>query len=135
MPKTKRSRYVPMLCNNMRAEKDLYSGKYPELKGKVDLIGKILGHSPQVALQFYSRFCKEDLRVLTEGFDMPVNYAVQPKEECAKECATPGKRSDILHNRKKQTLQKTGFRTRSTTQNTELLYQVPPRGFEPLLPG
>ncbi len=56
--------------NNMRAscEKDLYSGKYPQLRGRIDLIAQILGHSPQVALEYYRRFCTDDLDGLTSSF-------------------------------------------------------------------
>ena len=45
---------IPMSGHNLRAscEKDLYSGKYPKLRGRIDLIGEILGHSPQVALTY-----------------------------------------------------------------------------------
>ena len=61
---------IPMMGNNMRAscEKDLYSGKYPELRGRIDLIAQILGHSPQVALEYYRRFNTDDLNDLTASF-------------------------------------------------------------------
>ena len=59
-----------MVGNNMRASavKDLYSGKYPELRGRIDLIGKIFGHSPQVAMTYYKRFQMDDFKELTETF-------------------------------------------------------------------
>jgi integrase len=61
---------IPMVGNNMRASavKDLYSGKYPELRGRIDLIGKILGHSPQVAMTYYERFQMDDFKELTDSF-------------------------------------------------------------------
>lgn len=60
---------LPMIGNNMRVscEKDLYSGKYPELRGRVDLIGRILGHSLQIALQYYQRFSTDDFAPLVES--------------------------------------------------------------------
>ena len=61
---------IPMVGNNLRASavKDLYSGKYPELRGRIDLIGKIFGHSPQVAMTYYKRFTMDDFKELTETF-------------------------------------------------------------------
>jgi integrase len=61
---------IPMAGNNLRASavKDLYSGKYPALRGRIDLIGKIFGHSPQVAMTYYKRFHRDDFRELTETF-------------------------------------------------------------------
>jgi integrase len=61
---------IPMVGNNMRASavKDLYSGKYPELRGRIDLIGKIFGHSPQIAMTYYTRFQMDDFKELTETF-------------------------------------------------------------------
>ncbi len=61
---------IPMIGNNMRASavKDLYSGKYPELRGRIDLIGKIFGHSPQVAMTYYQRFQMDDFKELIETF-------------------------------------------------------------------
>ena len=56
--------------NNMRAscEKDLYSGKYPELRGRIDTIAGILGHSAATALKYYNRYSIEDLERLTDSF-------------------------------------------------------------------
>ena len=64
----------PMAGNNMRASfvKDLYSGKYPELRGRVDLIGDICGHSAATALKFYKRFSTDDLAPLTDSFNYPI---------------------------------------------------------------
>ena len=47
-----------MAGNNMRASfiKDLYSGKYPELRGRVELIGDICGHFPATALTISYRW-------------------------------------------------------------------------------
>ena len=61
---------IPMVGNNMRASavKDLYCGKYPQLRGRIDLIGKILGHSPQVAMTYYERFQMDDFKELTDSF-------------------------------------------------------------------
>ena len=61
---------IPMVGNNLRASavKDLYSGKYPELRGRIDLIGKIFGHSPQVTMTYYKRFQMDDFKELTETF-------------------------------------------------------------------
>jgi hypothetical protein len=63
----------PMAGNNMRASfvKDLYSGKFPELRGRVDLIAKICGHSPATALKFYERFSTDDLTPLIDSFNYP----------------------------------------------------------------
>ena len=61
---------ITMIGNNMRAsaEKDMYSGKYPELRGRIDLIARILGHSAGGALKYYRRFSMDDFRELTESF-------------------------------------------------------------------
>ncbi len=68
---------IPMMGNNMRAScvKDLYSGKYPELRGRIDLIAQILGHSPQVALEYYRRFCTDDLDGLTASFSQLPDFS------------------------------------------------------------
>ncbi|MGL4942883.1 MAG: tyrosine-type recombinase/integrase [Thermoguttaceae bacterium] len=77
---------VPMIGNNMRAscEKDLYSGKYPELRGRVDLIGQILGHSPQVALQYYQRFSTDDFASLVASFKNVSD--VNTENKCVNKC-------------------------------------------------
>ena len=63
-----------MAGNKMRASfvKDLYSCKYPELRGRVDLIGDICGHSAATALKFYKRFSTDDLAPLTDSFHYPI---------------------------------------------------------------
>jgi|GEM_PF-6535189 len=64
----------PMAGNNMRASfvKDLYAGKFPELRGRVDPIGKICGHTPATALKYYSRFSTDDLAPLIDSFNYPI---------------------------------------------------------------
>ena len=75
----------PMAGNNMRAScvKDLYSGKYPELRGKVDVIAKILGHSAVTALKYYNRYSTDELEPLTQSFDVKIP---QESTECVKKC-------------------------------------------------
>ncbi|MGL6225191.1 MAG: tyrosine-type recombinase/integrase [Thermoguttaceae bacterium] len=55
--------------------------------------------------------------------------------ECAKECATLGKRGDISHNRKKQTLQNTVFGARSDTPYQGKCPQIGQVGLEPTTKG
>jgi integrase len=56
-----------MAGNNMRAScvKDIYSGKYPELRGKLDRIMQMFGHTPETAMRYYRRFCRDDYADVT----------------------------------------------------------------------
>ena len=56
-----------MAGNNMRASciKDIYSGKYPVLRGKIDRIMQMFGHTPETAMRYYRRFCRDDYADVT----------------------------------------------------------------------
>jgi Site-specific recombinase XerC len=77
----------PMAGNNMRASciKDLYSGKYPELRGRIDLIAQIFGHSPATALKYYKRFSTDYLAPLTDSFNLEIPEPATDLE-CVKKC-------------------------------------------------
>ena len=110
---------IPMIGNNMRAsaEKDMYSGKYPELRGRIDLIARILGHSAGVALKYYRRFSMDDFRELTESFGVG----------CAQNCAQQDEKPRTRDARR--TKNPLFLSTRRKGEQGK----IPPTGVEPVL--
>ena len=138
-----------MAGNNMRASfvKDLYSGKYPELRGRVELIGDICGHSPATALTFYKRFSTDDLIPLIDSFNYPIPEEIvgnlesfkTAKQEisqvatetmCVKKCvAHEKKEAKPTHLVSRPHQKNADFVVSETLENNANMLEYPPRGY------
>lgn len=121
----------PMAGNNMRAScvKDLYSGKYAELRGRVDLIAQILGHSPATALKFYKRFSTDDLTPLTDSFQFEISKAVVDLKSVKKCVAQEEKDANPTHLMVTSTQENAHFVPSDTTDDNANTPQYSFRGY------
>ena len=131
----------PMPGNNMRGSlvTDLYNGKYPEIG--IHTIADWIGHSPEIAIKHYTRIRDEDfdkVRSKKRSNNTTTNAlsGVMSKEnhKIWTEQITEQTPPEMPCNKPKRKSQ-VPIKTASCISVLEAANgQIPPRGFEPLLP-
>ena len=131
----------PMVGNNLRASlvTDLYNGKYPGIG--IHTIAAWLGHSPETALKHYARVRDEDfekVRGKTAANDTMTNALSHdiPKENNSFPVGQKtGQSASVRGCNKSQRQSQVPKKTDPSILVRESAGgQIPPRGFEPLLP-